>query len=425
MCRAVEDADEVGWLLARRRGHAGVLRTIAHGALTTTVRVHGAFPSAVLTPIPPGRRRFGVLAAGAFFGHAIYPVIVQAASRLVAAPPRHPGSFPGRWADAVIPAYRERATVGPLVSRLLSDPDSPVAKVIVVVDDDEPTAEAAEAAGARVLRGPRRGKAAALNRGMAAATADVVLLLDANVSVEGRSIRRLAEWVRAGQHDLVGGVRTEHGHAGESMYWAFENWTKSAEHRLGGSPAVVGELLCLRRSAFRPIPEWVRVDDLFLAVDIGSRRRGVTVDVTCVSSEPSASPRQQLERRLRMMEALLELLVRHPRPFLTPTRSVLLLHGHRTWRSTIGPACQVALAVASARRIRCSPLAAAWLALNVAAAADYLIGSLRNRTPTGRLRPLAAQGLGMPPVIALGAAGRLAIRLVSGRRDGTWARVER
>lgn len=374
--------------------------------------------------------RVVLLGAGAFFGHVVYPVAVQALARAAPPAPEPPPTLPGRWASAVVPAYRERSTIGRLVTALLTDEASPVAEVVVVVDDDEPTAQAAEAAGAVVVRGGRRrGKAAALNRGVEHASHDVVLMLDANVTVDGEVLRRLADWVRAGGYDLMGGVRTEHGRAGESMYWTFENWTKAAEHRLGGSLAVVGELLCLRRSAFRPIPEWVRVDDVFLAVDFASRRRPVSVDVTCLSSEPSVSPREQLERRFRVMEALYELWVRHPEPFRTPSRQLVMLHGHRTWRSTAGPACQVALALLAAKvtaeRSRRSPVAAAWLLLNVAAVGDYLTTALLDRQPSGRARALSGQALGMPVVVAVGATTRLVPRLLSGRREGTWTRVER
>ena len=376
--------------------------------------------------VPAGR--LVLLAFGAFFGHVVYPVTVQVlARRPSAAPPVPSGPLrEGRFVSAVVPAYRERTTIGGLVTLLLHHPESPVAEVVVVADDDADTAEVARSAGAVVVDGPGRGgKAGAVNRGVARAQHDVVLLMDANVDLDVQAVRRLVAHVDSGRLDLAGGVRTEQGHAGESMYWAFENATKAAEHRLGGSLALVGELLCLRRDLFRPIPAWVRVDDVFLAVDFATRRKRVSVDTTCVTVEASASPRDQLERRFRVMEALLELLVRRPAPFLTPSRQLLMLHAHRTWRSTGGPVCQAALVIACVRAAPRSPLALGWTALNLFAAADYLACGLRDVQPGGRLRPLLSQALGMPPVVLVGACLRLRRRLLSGGSDGTWTRVER
>lgn len=379
------------------------------------------------------RTKVGLLATGAFFGHAVYPLTVRSLARLTprehaptrvsAVDHRDPAV---RFVSAVVPAYREVTTIGPLVEHLLHGEGSPIAEVVVVADDDEQTAAVAAAAGAVIVSGPgRHGKSSAVNRGVERATQDVVLLMDANVSVDLDAVRRLAEHVRDDRLDLAGGVRTEHGRVGESMYWTFENAMKTAEDRLGGSLAVVGELICLRRSLFRPIPTWVRVDDVFLAVDFASRRHRVSVDTSCVSTEHSASPREQLSRRFRLGGDFLEVLVRQPRPFLVPTRSLLMLHGHRTWRATAGPVCQALLVVHCLQRARRNPVAAGWAALNLFAVADYLGSGLADRAPNGRLRALLGQALGMPPVVLVGALRRLSGRLLSGSRDGTWVRVER
>ena len=378
--------------------------------------------------MPSPSLRVPLLLCGAFFGHVLYPVGVQLAARAVAPRPDDLEQDPDteRYVTAVVPAYGERTTVGPLIELLLHGPGSPVAEVVAVVDDDHATGEVARAAGAVVVEGDERwGKAGAVNRGVARAGHDVVLLLDANVTVDGATLRRLTDHVRDGRLDLVGGVRTEHGRTGESLYWTFENLAKTAEDRLGGSLALVGEMMALRRGLFQPIPEWVRVDDLFLGLDFASRRHRVSVDTSCVSAEPSATPRQQLTRRLRMMEAFLEVLVRRPDLFLTPTRPVALLNAHRTWRVTGGPVCQVVLAGLAARNARRSPVAAAWAALNAFAVADYVVAARRDRDQGGRLRALLAQALGMPPAVTGAAAVGVVRRLSSGGNSGTWTSVQR
>lgn len=374
--------------------------------------------------------RWPLLAVGAFFGHVVYPAGVQ-----LLALRRGPGDRPAapaggsddRYVSAVVPAYRELTTIGPLVQMLLHGEGSPVSEVVAVVDDDAETAAVARAAGAVVVQGTERlGKAAAANKGVERARCDVVLMLDANTTVEPATLRRLTEHVRSGRLDLVSGVRTEHGRAGESMYWTFENATKTAEDRLGGSLSLVGELVAFRRDLYEPLPSWLRADDLYLGLDFTARGHRVSVDTTCVSSEPSVSPRQQLERRLRILGAFFEMLVRRPRLFVTPRRPVVMFNANRTWRVTGGPVCQLVLSGVAARAARRSPVAALWLALNAFAVSDYLLTALGSREQGGRFRALAAQGLGMPPVIAVGAATRMVRQVLKGTRStGMWERVER
>lgn len=78
---------------------------------------------------------------------------------------------------AVVPARDAAATVGSAIAGLQG-----VAEVVVVDDGSrDATADIAAAAGARVLRNDRpRGPAAARNRGIAATSADVVVVLDAD-----------------------------------------------------------------------------------------------------------------------------------------------------------------------------------------------------------------------------------------------------
>ncbi len=219
-------------------------------------------------------------------------------------------------------------------------------------------------------------------------------------------------------------MRSEVGDGGQGFYWKFENMTKAAEHKLGGCLAVVGEALAFHRRDFEPIPEWVKGDDTYLAVDFARRGLKVSVDTGVVATEPSVSPREQFERRIRIQSANLEQLARLWRAYGTPSPEMAMFHAHKTWRSTGGPACQLVLLGWAIRRYR-SPLAMGWLALNALAAGDYVYCSLRNRNQ-GVLRSVATQAVGMPLVVCVGAVGRLTRRSRRGRTGGgTWQKIER
>ena len=94
----------------------------------------------------------------------------------------------------VVPAYNEAVGIEASV-RSLAVSEHPEVEVIVVDDgSDDGTGELVRALGlpqVRVLRQPNRGKAAALNRGIAAARHDLIVTVDGDTVFEPSTLRRL------------------------------------------------------------------------------------------------------------------------------------------------------------------------------------------------------------------------------------------
>ena len=129
----------------------------------------------------------------------------------------------------VIPAFTAAVPLPGVVERARRQ--EPDARVIVVDDGSgDGTAQAAEAAGASVLRLPRnQGKGRALATGLAAAVAggaETVVTLDADGQHPPEAIPLLLEPLAAGTSDLVVGARTRD--AG-GMPWGrrLTNWLSS------------------------------------------------------------------------------------------------------------------------------------------------------------------------------------------------------
>lgn len=104
---------------------------------------------------------------------------------------------------AIIPAYNEEKYIGDTVTSLAMIPEI---TEIVVVDDAscDHTAELAAKAGARVIGLPRNsGKGAALNKGSAEVSVDVVMLLDGDLGGSAGEARVLLEPVLAGVADMT------------------------------------------------------------------------------------------------------------------------------------------------------------------------------------------------------------------------------
>jgi len=106
--------------------------------------------------------------------------------------------------QALVPAYREADRVGETVEALLAIPG---VDEVVVVDDGSPdaTAAVALAAGATILRVPRRiGKGGAVEGALRRLDpADVWLLADADLGRSASALAVLLEEVRAGRADLA------------------------------------------------------------------------------------------------------------------------------------------------------------------------------------------------------------------------------
>jgi hypothetical protein len=129
----------------------------------------------------------------------------------------------------VIPAFAAAVALPGVVERARRQ--EPAARVIVVDDGSgDGTAQAAEAAGASVLRHPEnRGKGRALATGLAAAVAggaQTVVTLDADGQHPPEAIPLLLEPIAAGRSDLVIGARKR---AAGGMPWGrrLTNWLSS------------------------------------------------------------------------------------------------------------------------------------------------------------------------------------------------------
>ncbi len=110
------------------------------------------------------------------------------------------------FVSVVIPVRNERETIGPLLKELKAILGSSVQMVVVDDGSTDGSGEAASQAGALVLRQPHSmGNGAAIKRGIRAAGADRILLLDGDGQHDPKEIPKLL--AQAHQYDLVVGAR--------------------------------------------------------------------------------------------------------------------------------------------------------------------------------------------------------------------------
>lgn len=385
----------------------------------------------------------GLLGAAGYLSHIGLPIGLHAAARRSASRDDARRTVPGPAAPAtdaptvidltdpfldvrvVIPAHREAGALRTTLPQLHAAgirPDS----VLVVVDGDEETRDVALELGAQVDFSPRRrGKSGALNDAMArCADAGAVICMDANVSVTRESLLAVIRPVLAGHAAVASGVKKERGSTGEGLYWKFESRLMEYENALGGSLAVVGELMAIAPDRYRPVPPLGVNDDQWIAVDTALRGHRVVVVHDAVALEDAAPAAEQRERRARISAGVLRLLWARRRELAasrsTPVRLFLL---HKGWRMTVGPAAQTALVVTCAARSRTSWTARLVLAGHVAGVAAQLLPLPEGAPRVVRLPwALLGQAVGMP-IVTAGAGLVRVIRDPHG--DPRWRTVER
>ena len=127
--------------------------------------------------------------------------------------------------SVVIPVYDEVGTVAEVVGRVRAA--QPEAEVIVVDDGSrdgtvEVLRKLGQDGGVKVLFQDRnRGKGAALRRGFAEATGDVIIVQDADLEYDPMEYERLLDPIRAGKADVVYGSRFLGGPHRVLFFWHY------------------------------------------------------------------------------------------------------------------------------------------------------------------------------------------------------------
>lgn len=109
--------------------------------------------------------------------------------------------------SVILPTYNEAENIAAVIELLRAALDSPE---IIVVDDDSPddTWRIAQASGVQVIRRTQaRGLASAIKAGIDAATGDVVVWMDCDLSMPPRTVPLLVNAITAGGADIAVGSR--------------------------------------------------------------------------------------------------------------------------------------------------------------------------------------------------------------------------
>ena len=221
---------------------------------------------------------FWLSMAGILYTYAGYPAVMWTLSRLRPRPWAVSSIFPS--VSIVMAVHNGVLMLSGKIEHLLGL-DYPNIKEIIIVSDGSTDGTAEFLTHQHhprltaVILDEHRGKAVAINAGMAKATADVILFMDIRPEVCPRAIQQLVSNFADPTVGCVAGeliLRKErHDNATAAVsgvYWRYEKWIRTCESIYGSPVGVYGGFYAIRRELAVPQPAGMILDDMFQPLSI-------------------------------------------------------------------------------------------------------------------------------------------------------------
>ncbi len=258
------------------------------------------------------------------YTYAGYPLLMILWARLRA--PRHRESRAHHpTVTVVIAACNEQERIGRRVENIFSQNYPQQRLNVVVVSDGSTDGTVAALERMRHPRlqvielTPNRGKAVALNRGVAAADGEIVLFTDSRQRFAPDAIQRL---VQPFTDSRVGGttgelVLCESGEEGEpkgvGIYWRYEKAIRAAESAVDSVVGATGAIYAIRRELYRELPRGLILDDVLTPLNITAQGyRLKMVREAQAYDRISSSAGEEFQRKVRTLAGNVQLLSMAP-----------------------------------------------------------------------------------------------------------------
>ncbi len=259
----------------------------------------------------------------AYIGYGILLFVLIRIKRLMEkgkVKPTYPASEPD--VTLFITAFNEKDFVAAkmLNSKELEYPADKLKIVWVTDGSDDGTPELLlEYPGVVVHHQPeRRGKIAAMNRGVKLVTTPIVVFCDANTMLGKESIRRI---VRMFDNPKVGCVSGEKrifskdkdaaAGAGEGLYWKYESTLKKWDAELYSVVGAAGELFAIRTELYHEVEGDTLLDDFIISLRTAQAGYVIQYDPDAYAIETaSANVKEELKRKIRISAGGIQSIVR-------------------------------------------------------------------------------------------------------------------
>jgi cellulose synthase/poly-beta-1,6-N-acetylglucosamine synthase-like glycosyltransferase len=268
-----------------------------------------------------------------------YPLLVAAWSRLA-----RRSILRGEWEPTVslmIAAHNEADVLRAKVEncRSLDYPSDRLQIVLSIDGSTDGTDEVARQLAADdvvVLCSARhRGKAAALNRAVEAASGEILVFCDARQRLEREALRELVADLRDPAVGAVSGEllllddKDHEAGDGVGLYWRYEKSLRSMESSIHSTLGATGALYAVRRELFSPIPEGAILDDVIVPMKVVLAGLRTIFEPRARALDRVCPPEVEFQRKVRTLAGNFQLLALMPellRPWRNPVFVQFLSH---------------------------------------------------------------------------------------------------
>lgn len=248
------------------------------------------------------------------YAFGIYPLLLRVLAALRPARPIPERRGPLPTISITIPAYNEERSIGQTIERMLAVDYPPELRQILIVSDastdrTDDIVRSYSDRGVELLRMPQRtGKTAAENAAVPLLRGQIVVNMDATITLKPDAIQRL---VRAFEDDTIGvasgrdvsvGSAEVSGNQAESGYVGYEMWLRDLETQIGGIVGASGCFYAIRRELVQPLfPAALSRDFASPLISHEQGYRSVSVpDALCMVPR-STSLEAEYQRKIRTM----------------------------------------------------------------------------------------------------------------------------
>jgi len=361
---------------------------------------------------------------GILYIYAGYPAVMWILSRLRARPWKAAPINPS--VSIVLAVHNGVGLLPGKLQQLLSLDYSNTQEIIVVSDGStDGTAELLASQRHPILKAillrEHCGKAAALNAGVAEATAEIVVFMDVRPQLAPGAIRQLVSNFADSEVGCAAGelILSQEGLGASSaaiggLYWKYEKWIRKCEAAFDSPVGVSGCCYAIRRELFVPNPAGLILDDMFQPLSIIRKGyRSVFDPQACVYDTLPKKVGGEFHRKVRTLAGNFQLFQFAPWTLSPRNRVFFQLVSHKVMRLIV-PYLLILLLISAAALSAKSPAYATFATLESLGLIAAIIG-LRYEIPV--LRRIVAPASAL---FALNAAAVVGLYRFLFTRDSLW-----
>lgn len=252
---------------------------------------------------------FWVAALAVIYAYFGYPALLVLAGKLAARPVRLGDESFLPALTVLVPAYNEAGVIGSKLDNLLGldYPRDRLQFVVVSDGSTDGTNALLEAAAARdgrlmaVLLDERRGKANALNQGLARATGEIVVFSDSSILLDKGALRAIVRPFADPEVGCVSGEDHIPEGGGEGLYGRYELFLRNRESAVGSIVGASGSFYAERRELCKPFVDGLAPDFLSVLNTVEQGCRALTEPAAFGFMAAVKSPGDEFRRKVRTL----------------------------------------------------------------------------------------------------------------------------